>query len=193
MSEFSDDLTNIFGDAFKKRTEDKISDVLDEIKDIIYGFKDKNTGEIYDNREWIHNCKDLSRYYKVQTDPRITLKDKLGICTDQCLAIEYLLKQKHPDIDPCLYALTKGRFGHCTLGFKDGENYYYLENAWDKMKKDDKPTLYGPFETEDKLKDFFRDIYFKAHEKDNDDPVSVRTYSEYLSESVLTEDFIYFK
>ena len=72
----------------------KLKDLLDEIKDIKYGFKDKINGKVYDNREWIHNCKDLSRYYEVQKDPRITLKDKLGICTDQCIAIEYLLKQK---------------------------------------------------------------------------------------------------
>lgn len=192
MSEFNDDLKNIFNDALKEREEEKIKDLIDEIKDIRYGFKDKYNGKVYDNREWIHNCKDLGRYYEVQKDPRITLKDKLGICTDQCLAIDYLMKQKYPDLKPQLYALTKGRFGHCTFGFKDGNDYYYLENAWDKMKKDDRPTLYGPFNSEDHLKDYFKEIYFNAHKEDNDDPVEVRTYDEYLKES-LNENFIFFK
>lgn len=107
MSEFSNDLNNIFNDALREKQEKKIKELLDQIKDIRYGFKDKYTGEIYDNREWIHNCKDLGRYYDVQKDPRITLRDKLGICTDQCLAIEYLTKKLYNDIEPCLWALTK--------------------------------------------------------------------------------------
>lgn len=89
--------------------------------------------------------------------------------------------------------LQNGRFGHCVCSLKDNGNFYYLENAWDKMKKDDKPTLYGPFESEEKLKNFFHDIYFKAHEKDNDDPVIVKTYSDYLNENFLNESILYFK
>lgn len=85
--------------------------------------------------------------------------------------------------------------GHCVFGFKDGDEYWYLENAWDKMKGDNKPGLYGPFESEDSLKDYFGKIYTRAHEKDTDEPVSVKTYEDYLQEGLLSESvkFIYFK
>ena len=61
---------------------------------------------------------------------------------------------------------VKGRYGHCVCGFEDDGKHFYIENAWDKMKKEDGPAVYGPFESEDKLKDFFNDIYTKAHEND---------------------------
>ena len=113
MSEFATDLKNIFDPDRRNAEEEKLKDLIDQMKDIRYGFKDKYTGKVYDNREWIHNCKDLGRYYEVQTDPRITLRDKLGICTDQCLVSEYLMKQLYPEMVPQKYALCMGK--HRTL------------------------------------------------------------------------------
>lgn len=189
MTEFATDLKNLYSNTFEE--EEKIKDLIDEIKDIHYGFKDKITGKVYDNREWIHNCRDLGRYYEVQNDPRKTLEDKLGICTDQCLAIEYLMKTKYPELKPQCWALLRGRYGHCTLSFEDNGKHYYLENAWDKMKKDNKPTLYGPFESKENIKNFFKDIYTLAHEKDTDEDTNVITYQEYLGERYITESVIF--
>lgn len=77
-----DDLKVLFEDIERDSIKEKISDVLDQIKDIVYGFIDKNTGEIHDNRDWIHNCRNLNDYYEVERDPEKTLNNKLGICTD---------------------------------------------------------------------------------------------------------------
>lgn len=193
-SEFSDDLKNIYGDFWVPRrvsldegktTIPEISDIIDEVKDIIYGFISKKDGCKIVNRDWIHNCKNLSDYYEVQTDPEITLKEKLGICTDQCLAIKYLFEKLHPDYKTQMYALMKGRFGHCVIGFMTPENkWYYLENAWDKQRG-----LHGPFETKESLEDYFNNTYYNAHKDDNDDDVIVMTYEDYTKAS-LNESFI---
>lgn len=187
-----DDLKVLFEDIEKDSIKEKISDVLDQIKDIVYGFIDKNTGEIHDNRDWIHNCRNLSDYYEVERDPEKTLNNKLGICTDQCLAINHLMKKLHPELKGQLYALIKGRFGHCTYGFSDGNNFYYLENAWDKMKENNQPTIYGPFDSEDKLIDFFEKIYHKFHDKDNDCPVIIKHYEEYEKTRKHLNESVYF-
>lgn len=68
----------------------KIMDVINCVKDVRYGFIDKNTGEIHDDRDWIHNCDCLSKYYQTNFDPKITLKNKLGICLDSLFSLNVL-------------------------------------------------------------------------------------------------------
>ena len=160
------------------------SDVISQVKDITYGFIDKNTGERRDDRDWIHNCPNLSDYYETNFDPEVTLKNKLGICLDQSIAIKHLFSRLHPDYECKIMALTKGRFGHAVPIFRhpgdeSGKEWYYLENAWDKERG-----LHGGFRTEDELRDYLDKIYHKHHDKDNDDPVIVQTYEEYAG---LTE------
>ena len=172
-SELSDDLSAIYG---PNSTEiQKISDVLNNIKDIKYGFIDKTNNNIIDNRDEIHSMTDLSDHYETNFNPEITLKDKLGICLDQSLVVQYLLKRYHPDM-PCeIYTLVKGRFGHAVPCFIDDSKWYYLENAWDKEKG-----LHGPFMSRDELEKYLSYVYHKNHDKDNDDDVLIRTYSDYL-------------
>lgn len=187
-SEFSDDLTNLFGDSFEEDESKKISDILDQIKDIEYGFIDKNTGERRADREWIHACTNLGDYYQTNFDPEITLKNKLGICLDQSLAIQHLFKKLHPDMPCKIWALMKGRFGHAVPCFCDNDKYYYLENAWDKEKG-----LWGPFDDEDALRSYLESIYHKHHDKDNDDEVIVIPYEEYEKMNYLEETINYNK
>ena len=146
----------------------KIADVLDEIKDIKYGFINKNDGSRILDREWIHNTDDLNDYYEVNWDPNITLKNKLGICLDQSIAIKHLLNKYHPNIVVKIYALRKGRFGHAVPTFLDDDKYYYLENAWDKEMG-----MHGPFSTQPELENYLSGLYHKHHDKDNDDDVYV--------------------
>ena len=156
----------------------KIADVLDEIKDIKYGFINKNDGSRILDREWIHNTDDLDDYYDVNWDPTITLKNKLGICLDQSIAIRYVMKNMHPDMPCCIYALRKGRFGHAVPTFIDDEKYYYLENAWDKEMG-----MHGPFNSKEELENYLSGLYHKHHDKDNDDEVYVYPYeNENLTE-----------
>ena len=146
----------------------KIADVLDEIKDIKYGFVNKNDGTRILDREWIHNTDDLNDYYDVNWDPCVTLRNKLGICLDQSIAIKHLLNKYHPDIVVKIYALRKGRFGHAVPTFLDDDKYYYLENAWDKEMG-----MHGPFNTQPELENYLSGLYHKHHDKDNDDDVYV--------------------
>lgn len=152
--------------------EAKISDVIKLISPIVYGFYSIKDGSRIDNREFIHNCNNLRSIYSVNWDPEKTLHDKLGICTDQSVATRYLLNKLHPEIKVQLYALYKGRFGHCVCTFEDNGKYYYLEHAWDKEQG-----LHGPFNSEDELEDYLDFIYHKNHDKDNDAPVEVIKYN----------------
>lgn len=188
-SEFSEDLGNLFSDFDDEKI--KIKKVIDEMKPIEYGFVSKKDGARITDRNFIHNCPNLSEYYEVQTNPEITLKEKLGICIDQSIAAKYLFEKYYPDI-PCeLYALTTGRFGHCVPCFNDNGNYYYLENAWDKNKG-----LWGPMKSEEELKKYLENTYHKFHDNDTGfAPVKVRTYSEYLREAInsLNESITFFE
>lgn len=164
----------------------KIADVLDEIKDIKYGFINKNDGSRILDRDWIHNTDDLDDYYEVNWDPNITLKNKLGICLDQSIAIRHLMKNMHPDMPCCIYALRKGRFGHAVPTFIDDEKYYYLENAWDKEMG-----MHGPFNSKEELENYLSGLYHKHHDKDNDDEVYVYPYeNENLTEYNINESYL---
>ncbi len=155
------EINNVFGTSEFRY---KINDVLSELYPIVYGFISIKDGSRIDDREFIHNCDHLSDIYKVNYDPTVTLQNKLGICTDQSIATQYLMNKYHPDIDCELYALTKGRFGHCVCTLKDLDKYYYLENAWDKKRG-----LHGPFNSKEELEAYLDQCYHEAHDKDNDD------------------------
>jgi len=157
----------------------KIDDVLKELYPIVYGFISVKDGSRIDDRDYIHNCNCLNDIYRVNYDPTVTLKNKLGICTDQSIATDYLINKYHPDIKCQLYALMKGRFGHCVCTLNDNGNYYYLENAWDKKRG-----LHGPFASEGELEKYLFNTYFEAHKDDNDDEVIVRKYEDYLKENL---------
>lgn len=152
--------------------EQKISDVMSAIEPLVYGFYSTKDGARIDDREFIHNYRDLRDIYTVNWDPEKTLHDKLGICTDQSVATRYLLNKYHPEINVQLYALYKGRFGHCVCTFEDDGKYYYLEHAWDKESG-----LHGPFDSEAELEDYLDFIYHKNHDRDNIDPVYVEKYN----------------
>ena len=81
----------------KTGEDERIKDVIDQIKYIKYGFFSKIDGKRIDDRELIHNCSDLDKYYKVEKDPIKTISNKLGICQDQAIAIKYLMNKLHPE------------------------------------------------------------------------------------------------
>ena len=166
---FEDDNTTI--DPLTAEKE-KIKDVTDIMEPIVYGFYSIKDGSRIDNREWIHACTNLKNYYRVCWDPEKTINDKLGICTDQSVAERYLLNKFHPEINVQLYALYKGRFGHCVCTFEDNGKYFYLEHAWNKEEG-----LHGPFYSEEELEEYLDFIYHKNHDKDNNDHVYVVKYN----------------
>lgn len=175
-----EDYTSLFEDSIPVFTvnimsdDPDISDVKDIVKDIVYGFISKKDGKRIDDREWIHGCDNLSDYYDYEFDPEKTLKNKLGLCLDQSIAIKHLMSKMHPDMPVKIFALTKGRFGHAVPTYNNNGKYYYFENAWDKEKG-----LHGPFESEDMLKEYLSYIYHKNHDKDNDDEVNVEPYENF--------------
>lgn len=172
---------DIFSDAIKEKDlaaeKEKLSDIIDILKGIQYGFISKKDGSRIIDRDWIHSCRNLNDYYDVQTDPEETLKNKLGICTDQCILIKYLINKYHPEIKTQMYGMTMGPFGHCLISLDDGGKLYHLENAWNLEQG-----LHGSFDSEDELKEYFESLYHKHHDKDTDAPVFVRTYEDYLAE-----------
>lgn len=185
----SEDHSDLFSTVDIDTEKERISNILDQVKDIKYGFLDKNTGERYDDREWIHNCPNIGKYYKVQEDPEVTLNSKLGICIDQCIALKYLFNKYFPEDETEMWALMKSPKGHCTFSYNHDGNWYYLENAWDKMKDNDQPTLYGPFKSKDDVKQYFVDLYTEKHKDDTpaDSQTYVCTYDDYLNGNVLNE------
>lgn len=148
-----------------------INDVRDIVKDIVYGFISKKDGSRVDDREWIHGCDNLGDYYDYEFDPEKTLKNKLGLCLDQSIAIKHLMSKMHPDMPVTIFALRKGKFGHAVPTYKNKDKYYYFENAWDKEKG-----THGPFNSEEDLKQYLSFIYHKNHDKDNDDEVTVEPF-----------------
>lgn len=172
---------DIFSDAIKEKElaaeKEKLSDIINILKDIQYGFISKKDGSRIVDRDWIHSCRNLNDYYDVQTDPEETLKNKLGICTDQCILIKYLINKYHPEIKTQMYGMTMGPFGHCLISLDDGGKLYHLENAWNLEQG-----LHGSFDSENELKEYFESLYHKHHDKDTDAPIFVRTYEDYLAE-----------
>lgn len=159
----------------------RIPDVAAVMDGISYGFIGKD-GKTYDDREWIHTCPDLGRYYSYEYDPEKTIARKMGLCFDQSLAIKHLIAKSHPDCECVIYALRKGRFGHAVPGILSDGKWYYYENAWDKEKG-----VHGPFDDEESLKDFLSDMYHYRHDADNDDDVTV---SEFILDKRLNESFV---
>jgi len=185
-SEFSDDLNAMYPDFEKESPEDLkkerakereiIKDIIDVTKDITYGFISKLDNSRIDDRDWIHGCNELKKYYDVELDPEKTLERKLGICTDQSIVLRYLLNKYHPERIPQLYALMKGRYGHCVTTYKTPEGkYYYYENAWDK--ENGPKALHGPFNSEKELQDYLYNLYTNAHKDDTDEPTIVEKYA----------------
>lgn len=157
-------------------------DVISQVKDIVYGFINKKTGERVDDREFIHNHPNIRDIYHTNTDPCVTLRNKLGICMDQSLAIKYLFNQLHPDYICKLYALTKGRYGHCVpcICTPSGE-WFYIENAWDKERG-----IHGPLYNEDALKEYLTDIYDYQHNDVQNDSAKINDFNtNYLVESCV--------
>ena len=181
-SEFSDDLHSIYGNSPEI---ENIKDVLNDIKDIRYGFISKKDGSEILDRDWIHGCRNLGEYYSPETDPTKTIERKLGICQDQSLATEYLFKKYHPELQTQLYALIMPPFGHCVFCFMDDSKWYHLENSWNKERG-----LHGPFTSRQELEDHLRAIYNKHHGLETDARPEVIRFEEYqqrrkmLSESV---------
>jgi phosphoesterase RecJ-like protein len=171
-SEFSDDLTAIYGNPNNETS--RISKVLNDIKDITYGFISTQDGSRIDNRDWIHHCHNIYDYYQLNWDPEITLKNKLGICMDQSLAVKYLFNKYYPEMKCQIYALTKGRYiGHAVPCFCDNGSWYYLENAWDKEKG-----LHGPYASQIDLETYLKNMYYQHHKDDNDEDVVVMPFEQ---------------
>lgn len=174
--DLEDLLENVIYEEKRIDIPDNIKDVYNEVKDIQYGFISKIDGSRIDDRDWIHNCENLSNYYELNTDPEITLKNKLGICLDQSLAIKYLINKLHPEYKCQIYALTKGRFGHAVPCYSDDSgSWFYFENAWDKELG-----IHGPFANVKELTNYLNLIYEKNHKNDNDDMVVVQAYEDFL-------------
>lgn len=159
--------------------KERIRDVLDIIKDIRYGFISKVDGKIITDRDWIQNC-DLDKYYEVNTDPLITLQNKLGICQDQAIAIKYLMNKFHPEDNVILFGLVKQPAGHCVPCYCHDGKWYYIENSWDKEKG-----LHGYFESKDELKKYLKFMYYTNHKDDTpvDSPVQVTNYESLLEDT----------
>ncbi len=169
----------------KTGEDERIKDVIDQIKDIKYGFFSKIDGKRIDDREWIHNCSDLDKYYKVEKDPIKTISNKLGICQDQAIAIKYLMNKLHPEDEVKLWALRKNPKGHCVVTYCHDGKWYYLENAWNKEMG-----LHGPYKSEESVKNWLKKAYYYHHKDDTpkESEVTLEPYVMNLEESYLYEE-----
>jgi len=182
-SKYKKELTENLQPFELEAEKDRIRDVLDIMKDVEYGFISQVDGKKITDRDWIHHC-DLDKYYKVNTDPLKTIKDKLGICQDQSIAVKYLMNKLHPEDTVKLFTMTKSPIGHCVPCYRHNDKWYYIENSWDKEKG-----LHGYFESEDELKKYLKFIYFENHKDDTpkDSKVEVGKYTMPLTEDTRSQ------
>jgi len=161
-----------------EKEKSRIRDVLDIMKDVEYGFISQKDGKRITDRDWIHN-NDLADLYKVNTNPIDTIRNKLGICQDQSIAIKYLMNKFHPEDEVIIYTLIKSPKGHCVPCYCHNGKWYYIENAWDKEKG-----LHGYFDSKDELEKYLEFVYQENHENDTPIDSNVKVSEYQINEKI---------
>ena len=110
----------------------RILEIMDELRNIEYGFKDKNGANLINSESWDKNFYNF--YYLLS--PEELLHSKCGVCWDQVELERKLFNDANINCDTYFIYIDDNENlpSHTFLIFQLNNKYYWLEHSWYDMK-----------------------------------------------------------
>lgn len=110
----------------------RILEIMDELRNIEYGFKDKNGANLINSESWDKNFYNF--YYLLS--PEELLHSKCGVCWDQVELERKLFNDANINCDTYFIYIddNKNLPSHTFLIFQLNDKYYWFEHSWYDMK-----------------------------------------------------------
>ena len=111
---------------------DRVLEIMDELNDIEYGFKDENRNNLINSESW---DKDFSKFYYLLS-PEELLNRKCGVCWDQVELERKLFNDSNINCDTYFIYIDDNENlpSHTFLTFQLNDKYYWFEHSWYDMK-----------------------------------------------------------
>ena len=109
-----------------------ILEIMDELRNIEYGFKDKNGANLINSESWDKNFYNF--YYLLS--PEELLHSKCGVCWDQVELERKLFNDANINCDTYFIYIDDNENlpSHTFLIFQLNDKYYWFEHSWYDMK-----------------------------------------------------------
>ena len=110
----------------------RILEIMDELRNIEYGFKDKNGANLINSESW---DKDFYKFYFLLS-PEELLSSRCGVCWDQVELERKLFSDANIDCDTFFIYIDDNENlpSHTFLTFRLDDKYYWFEHSWYDMK-----------------------------------------------------------
>ncbi len=110
----------------------RILEIMDELRNIEYGFKDKNGANLINSESWDKNFYNF--YYLLS--PEELLHSKCGVCWDQVELERKLFNDANINCDTYFIYIDDNENlpSHTFLIFQLNDKYYWFEHSWYDMK-----------------------------------------------------------
>ena len=110
----------------------RILEIMDELSNIEYGFKDKNGANLINSESWDKNFYNF--YYLLS--PEELLHSKCGVCWDQVELERKLFNDANINCDTYFIYIDDNENlpSHTFLIFQLNDKYYWFEHSWYDMK-----------------------------------------------------------
>ena len=110
----------------------RILKIMDELRNIEYGFKDKNGANLINSESWDKNFYNF--YYLLS--PEELLHSKCGVCWDQIELERKLFNDANINCDTYFIYIDDNENlpSHTFLIFQLNDKYYWFEHSWYDMK-----------------------------------------------------------
>ena len=110
----------------------RILEIMDELRNIEYGFKDKNGANLINSESWDKNFYNF--YYLLS--PEELLNSKCGVCWDQVELERKLFNDANINCDTYFIYIDDNENlpSHTFLIFQLNNKYYWFEHSWYDMK-----------------------------------------------------------
>ena len=110
----------------------RILEIMDELRNIEYGFKDKNGANLINSESWDKN---FYNFYYLLT-PEELLHSKCGVCWDQVDLERKLFNDANINCDTYFIYIDDNENlpSHTFLIFQLNDKYYWFEHSWYDMK-----------------------------------------------------------
>ena len=110
----------------------RILEIMDELRNIEYGFKDKNGANLINSESW---DKDFYNFYYLLS-PEELLHSKCGVCWDQVELERKLFNDANINCDTYFIYIDDNENlpSHTFLIFQLNNKYYWFEHSWYDMK-----------------------------------------------------------
>ena len=110
----------------------RILEIMDELRNIEYGFKDKNGANLINSESW---DKDFYKFYFLLS-PEELLSSRCGVCWDQVELERKLFNDANINCDTYFIYIDDNENlpSHTFLIFQLNDKYYWFEHSWYDMK-----------------------------------------------------------